>query len=196
MAHYYIYTTATSIIKGAYRNRQTPPAAASGETRVEVAYASPSMVGHEYSAEGIHRKVPHFTPKGVATRFLLPAFREWYAQLDRARHSYHPDIIKLGENQLYWGMAGNYLIASDKDIPAASRISHMLSMAQGAADTEDADGFFQKSATITAATGPISWVDQTDYATRLNMANVVTIAGTLPSGLVLLSDVWAGELPE
>ncbi len=195
MADYYIYDSTSLIVAGAYRNRLTAPVPEAGQTRVEVAYASPSMVGHVYHVDGIHHRVAGLTPEGVLRDIYIPAHRTWFGQLRDAADSYPQPVRDLGRNKLYWSMGGNYLVQNNAAIPLADRISHMLYSAQGAADTSNADQFFQKAETLVASTGPISWVDQSDYRTRLNLAAAVSIAGTLPSGLVLLNPSWGASIP-
>ncbi len=195
MADYYIYDTATSIITVAYKNRSTAPAAGTGETRVEVAYASPAMVGHTYHADGVFHKVEPVTVGLIARKVLQKAMRGWYGQFHAHKDSYPPAIATLGKNELHWGHEGAYINVNDASIPDDKRISFMYATAQGASDTEDIHDFIHTSEGLTASTGPISWVNQTDYTTRLALADRVSISGAVPNTVVLLDDAWTYSIP-
>ncbi len=198
MADYFIYTTATKIISGAYRNRSgsTIPVAGTAETRVEVIYASPSMVGQTYNASGVFHEVPAYDVGEALRQVLLPAMDGWFGSFAAAaRGNYPPAIITLGENELYWGLAGLYIRSNDPTITVAHRISLIHSTAQGASDTSDIHQFLRTSVGLTASTGPISWVSQTDYATRLPLANRVSIPGAVPAGVVLRDEAWTRSIP-
>ncbi len=198
MADYFIYTTATNIISGAYRNRSgtSVPTAGTGETRVQVAYAAPSMVGQTYDADGVFHEVPAYDVGEALRRVLFPAMDGWFgAFAETTKGNYPPAIITLGENELHWGLAGLHIRCNDPTITVANRISLIHSTAQGASDTTNVHEFLRTSVGLTASAGPISWVSQTDYTTRLPLANRVSIPGSVPAGVILRNEAWSYSIP-
>ncbi len=184
MADYLIYDTASKDITGAYRGRSAAPTAESGETAVAVDVASSSMVGQVYDASGIYHKATLPTLRFMVEEVMDLAFREWKRQVREHFGDYPISEYEKANDYLYWGAVGADLtVYANRSTPAWC-IAYIGQVVRGAADTANADEFFEETGLQAAKpTGAVSWV-QTDSGiaspARLNLAQSVAVAGALP----------------
>ena len=99
----------------------------------------------------------------------------------------------IGHDLLYRMRGGMYLVCNDDSTyDVNQRLAFVRAIRMGAADITSVADFYRLY-TGTSVDGWISWVQPAD-ATRVNLADVVTIMGVVPDTVNLAFDAWREDI--
>lgn len=115
-----------------------------------------------------------------------------------------PEIAVKFESFIYWTAPFGYLVAHSDTLTLAQKLAWFPEMLKGPADIRVVAGDFedavfrfylkaQNDSTLVAPTVPKAWVNPAD-GTAVNLADSVTIAGTVPDNINFADGSWIDDL--
>ena len=120
-------------------------------------------------------------------------FLAWGRGLD-ALAVYEPaTVVAAGHDWLRWAHICAYLIANSNTYSFAQKIAWAETVIEGAADVSTPTEFYANSAAHTAPTTAKTWVNPAN-GNKVNLANSVTISGSVPTLAQLANGEWIKSL--
>lgn len=129
----------------------------------------------------------------------------WREQLLAAAHGGEPwEAVGKGTTFLYWQQVALYHISQSPNYTVAQKIAWANEVGKGALDITNPTQFFQRQASLTAPSGPNTWVNPNN-AQRVNLGTSLTLSGPgsgniniavqgVPAGIHIGGGQWIDSL--